>query len=108
MLAMALIGVMLVVRAGPACAGMLQPVPIVAQAGAPMDMDCHGMIGNHERGKGDADKNVQATCGAACMAVPPATCSPPALTSMSSAEPDARPLVMSGLSLAPVPPPPRA
>ena len=108
MLAMAIIGVMLVVRMGPACAGMIQPGMLVAQAGADAKMDSQGMAGGHER-SGDGDhKDVKATCGAACAAVPPASPSPRALTSTPSDEPDAGRLVMAGMDLAPIPPPPRA
>lgn len=108
MLALALIGVMLVVRAGPACAGTLQPVPLVAQARVDANMDCHGMAGSHERSKDGDRKNVQATCGAACVAVPPMSPSPQASASKPSAASGTGGLVMAGMSLAPIPPPPRA
>lgn len=108
MLALALIGVMLVVRAGPACAGMLQPVPLVAQARADANMDCHGMAGSHERSKDGDRKNVQATCGAACVAVPPMSPSPQASAPKPPAALETGGLVMAGMSLAPIPPPPRA
>jgi hypothetical protein len=104
MLTMALIGVMLVVRAGPACAGMLQPVPLVAQAGVDTNKACHGMAGEHERSEVGDHKNVQATCAAACVAVPPVARSPQALMAMPSAEPNAGRLVMAGMNLAPIPP----
>lgn len=107
-LALALVGVTLAVRAGPACAGMPQPVPVVVQAGDDRIMDCHGVAGSHERSKDGDHKNVQATCGAACVAVTPMSPLPQASLSMPSAKADTGRLVMAGMSLAPVPPPPRA
>ena len=105
--AMSLACLLVVVRAGPACAGIAMPTAAAAMATVGPEADCHKRAGERSADGHGRSTQGETACGVACAALPPEPVREPFQPCVAAMNALHLQRVAAGLKFAPTPPPPR-
>lgn len=104
---MSLICLMMVVRAGPACAGIAIPTAVAAMPTAGSEADWHERTGGRAPDGHEGSSKGETACGVACAALPAELVREPLQPAVAAVTAAHLQRIAAGLKLAPTPPPPR-